>query len=223
MEEEDIIEPHHGPAPWVSNLVLAPKDNGSIRVTVDMRACNKAIKKTNLPIPRPQEIRLAGYKCYSKMDMRSAFHQLEIEEESRQLTVFHAGHRLMRYKRLTMGTTPASGELNKALRPLFQDEKDVHIIQADIIVAGKTQQEHDETLEKVCRIMQDAGMTFNADKCIISKKEIPWWGLIVSDKGISPDPEKVESLNRLTPPKTKDEARSFLCMISSNKEFIPEL
>ena len=225
MEDNDIIEPHHGPAPWVSNLVLAPKDNGSIRITVDMRACNKAIRKTHIPIPRPEEIssRMAGYQVFSKMDMRSAFHQLEIEEESRILTVFHAGDRLMRYKRLTMGCSPSSGELNKALRPLFQDLENVHVIQDDIIVAGRDQQEHDQALRRVCQTMMEAGMTFNPDKCIISQSKIPWWGVMISSRGLSPDPEKVKSLRQMSPPKSKDEARSFLCMINSNKDFITNL
>ena len=66
MEQEDIIEKHHGPAPWVSNLVLSPKEDGGIRVTVDMRQANKAIQQTHIPIPGAEEIKsqLAGYKVF---------------------------------------------------------------------------------------------------------------------------------------------------------------
>jgi hypothetical protein len=66
-------------------------------------------------------------------------------------------------------------------------------------------------------------MTLNLDKCIIGKKEIPWWGMIITDKGIKPDPEKVEALRHATPPRNRDEVLSFLCMIQSNKEFLPNL
>ena len=124
MEEVGIIEEHEGPAPWISNTVSAPKDDGGLRITLDCRNLNKAIKSTNLPIPRPEDIRakLAGCKFFSKLDFKTAFHQLEIVPESRHLTVFHDGKgRLMRYTRLTMGTSPASGELNKTLIPLFRD------------------------------------------------------------------------------------------------------
>ena len=73
MEEDDVIEPHSGPAPWVSNTVLSPKDDGGVRLTVDMRCANKAILKTNLPIPRLEEIgsQLAGYTVFTKLDFRS--------------------------------------------------------------------------------------------------------------------------------------------------------
>ena len=105
MEEQGIIEEHHGPAPWVSNPVLTPKDDGGMRVTIDMRNANKAIKQTNIPITKVEDIkaRLAGSKVFSKIDFKSAFRRLQLEEESKYITVFHAGERLMRSGRLTMG------------------------------------------------------------------------------------------------------------------------
>lgn len=225
MEDDDVIEQHHGPAPWVSNVVLSPKDDGALRITIDMRQANKAIKKTNLPIPRPEEIssQLSGYKVFSKLDFRSAFHQLEIDENSRLLTVFHANGKLMRYKRLTMGTTPASGELNKALRPIFHDIQDAHVIQDDLIIGGETQEQHDKTLESVCQRIQESGMTLNPDKCLISTDQIPWWGMMISKEGISPDPTKVDAVKHMTPPRSKDEVKSLFCMLQSNKNFIPLL
>ena len=90
MEGEGIIEDHEGPAPWISHLVLAPKDDGGLRVTVDMRESKRAIQDTGLPIPRAEDIRkeFAGCKYFTKLDLRSAFYQLELEEQSRYLTVF---------------------------------------------------------------------------------------------------------------------------------------
>ena len=225
MEEQNIIEEHTGPAPWISNPVLAPKEDGGVRVTVDMRCANKAIKPTNIPIPRAEEIRaqLSGFTKFSKLDFKSAFHQLELDESSRQLTVFHAGDKLMRYKRLTMGSTPASGELALALRPIFQGCKGVFVIHDDLIVAGKNRQEHDATLQEVCEKIEASGMTLNPDKCIIAADSIPWWGMIISGEGIKPDPSKVEALRHAAPPENKDELCSFLCMIKSNSEFIPDI
>ena len=225
MEKDDVIEPHEGPAPWVSNVVLTPMDDGGTRMTIDMRCANKAIKKTNLPIPRPEEIssQLSGYTRFSKLDFASAFHQLEIDEESRVLTVFHANGRLMRYKRLTMGTAPASGELNKALRPIFHDIEHAHVIQDDLIIGGDSQESHDETLDTVCQRIEEINMTLNPEKCIISSDSIPWWGMKISKEGISPDKKKVEALKLMSPPKSREEVKSLYCMLQSNKDFIPFL
>ena len=225
MEENDIIEEHTGPVTWLSNLVLAPKDDGGVRVTVDLRNANRAIKPSHIPIPRPEEVRanLAGYKVYSKIDLKSAFHQLELGEESREMTTFYANKRLMRYKRLTMGSTPASGELTKALNPILGDLPGVSVIHDDIIVGADDIESHDETLHEVCRRISEAGMTLNQNKCIIAKESIPWWGMIISKDGISPDPSKVKDIKNLTAPTTKDEVKSFMCFIQSNKDFIPSI
>ena len=99
MEAADIIEPHEGRAPWVSNVVLATEDNGGIRITVDMRESNKAIQATHVPI-RPDDVKakLTGCQHFSKLDFKSAFHLLEIAPSSRNITVFHADDRLLRYR-----------------------------------------------------------------------------------------------------------------------------
>ena len=95
-----------------------------------MRRVRKAIKKPNLPIPRVEDIRaqLSGNKVFAKLDRKSAFHQLTLEEESFFATVCHANGRLMRYKKLTMGNLIASGELSKALQPHFTNIKHAHLI-----------------------------------------------------------------------------------------------
>ena len=73
MEADDLIEEHHGPVPWISNNVLAPKNDGGTRVTTDMRNVNKAIRPTNIPIPRVEEIKseLAGSKVFSKLNFQA--------------------------------------------------------------------------------------------------------------------------------------------------------
>ena len=225
MEEAGIIEEHTGPSPWVSNVVLSPKDDGDIRITVDLREPNKAMMPNRSPIIRPEEIKaqLSSYKFFSKIDFKSAYWQLNLDEESRKLTVFHAGERLMRYKRLPMGACPATGELAEALRPIFADLKDVHPIHDDVIIGGRTQEEHDANLYAACKKIQESGMTLNIKKCIIGKSEIPWWGLIITDKGVRPDPKKVEALQHAARPRNKDEVKSFLCMVQSNKDFIPNI
>ena len=225
MVDEGICSEHHGPAERVSNPVLQPKADGGMRVTVDMKNVNKAIKQTNIPIPRVEDIkaRLANCKVFSKLDFKSAFFQLELDEESKRLTVFHAGNRLMRLNRLVQGCSPSSGELSKALAPLFMSLPQVHMIHDDLVVATATQQEHEVVLNKVLQIIEDSGMTLNLSKCLFFKDEIPFWGLIVSKDGLKPDPKKVESLRQASPPTSKAELSSFLCMIQSNKDFIPNL
>ena len=225
MEKAGVVEDHHGPAPWISNLVLAPKPDGGLRVTVDMREPNKAIMDTGIPIPRAEDMRkeFAGCKVFTKLDFKTAFHQLELDEESRILTVFPHKGKLKRHTRLTMGAKPASGELNKALRPLFSALPAVHIIHDDLVIATSTEEEHEDATIKVLQIIEEANLTLNCDKCIFHKEEIPFWGMLVSGDGVKPDPKKVEALHNATRPESKSELMSFLCMLQANAEFIPQL
>ena len=104
METDDIIEPHHGPVTWLSNPVLIPKADGSMRVTVDQRNLKKKLQDIHQPISRVNDIMpmFTGKSTFSKLDLKTAFHQLELSEDFQILNVFHTRDCLMRYKRLTM-------------------------------------------------------------------------------------------------------------------------
>ena len=168
MINQDVIEEHpiNQPAPWVSNAVIAPKIDDSIGMTLD--ACNviKAIIPTNRPIPRHEDIKakLTGFK--------STFWQIELYESSRYLTVFHTNDKLYCYKRITMGSKPAQGELNVALKPLFMPIENAHLTHDDLIPATTTVYEHIQTIRRVMEVVSEAGLTLNPEKCNFTNKEI---------------------------------------------------
>ena len=226
MLKNDVIEEHptNQPAPWVSRAVIVPKSEGGLRITLDARNINKAIQSSNLPIPRQEDIKakLSGAKIFSKLDFRSAFWQLELAPESRYLTVFNLNGKLYRYKRLTMGVKPAQGELNTALKPLFEHIPGAHLIHDDLILAASNMEEHNQILDAVMKSISNHGLTLQSIKCEFGKKEIKFWGMIINEHGVSPDPEKVSALKYLEPPKNKAELISFLCMMQSNSDFIPQ-
>ena len=110
-------------APWISNMVIVPKPgtDGDIRITLDAKNVNKALLASHLPIPQLDDIKVksSGAVLFSTLDLKSAFWQLELAPESRSLTTFYHNSRLVRYKRLSMGLTPAQGELNAAMIPML--------------------------------------------------------------------------------------------------------
>ena len=174
---DDVIEAHHGLVTWLSNQVLVPKADGSMRVTVDLRNLNKSLQDNHLPIPRVDDIMpmFTGKSIFSKLDLKTAFHQLEQSEDSRILTVFRAGDRLMRYKRFTIGILPASGELNSRLRPIIAYFLNAAVIQDDIVVATADKETHYQTLEAVITALEKEGLTVSPSKCIRGQPEIPFW------------------------------------------------
>ena len=223
MVDQDVIEEHQNePAPWISCAAIAPKPDGNIRMTLDARNVNKAIQSTNLPIPRQEDIKaqLAGNKVFSKMDFKSAFWQLELHPESRYLTVFHANNKLYHHKRLTMGLKPVQGELNVTVQSIFAHIPEAHLIHDDLIVAAENHQKHDQAIRLVMEAIDHSGLTLNPQKCQFGKPEIKFWGMVINAEGVQPDPEKVEALKYLKPPSNEDLV-SFLCMMQSNSDFIP--
>ena len=181
MKDDGVIEQHSGPVTWLANPVLVPKPDGNIRITVDLRGLNQVLQNPHLPIPRVEDVlpMCNGKSVFSKLDLKTAFHQLELDSESRPLTVFRAGDRLMRYKRLTMGTLPASDELNQRLRPILANIKDAMVIQDDIVIAATDLPSHNTSLDHVLAALQSAGLTVSPTKCVLASSEIPFWGFKV--------------------------------------------
>ena len=111
LEDLDIIEKVDGPTPWVSPIVVAPKPKSpdEIRLCVDMRIPNQAIKRTRHIMPTIDDIlmQLNNATVFSKLDLNAGYHQLELDEESRNITTFTTHVGLRRYKRLNFGVTSA--------------------------------------------------------------------------------------------------------------------
>ena len=199
MINQDIIGEHpiDPPAPWVSNIVIKPKSDRSLRMTLDARNVNKAIIPTNQPIPRYEDIKskLAGCTLFSKMEFKPAFWQIELEDSSRYVTVFHANDKLYRYKRLTMDIKPAQGELNVALKPIFMYIENINLIHDDLIIATGTVSEHIAAIREVKEAISNAELTLNSEKCKFGCKEIKFCGMTFSADGMRPDLDKIDALN----------------------------
>ena len=107
LVNQDVIEQVQGPTPWVSPVVVVPKPTGDIRLCVDMRKANRAIVRERHPIPTVDDVlyQLNGSTIFSKLDLKRGFHQIELEEQSRNITTFVIHKGLYRYKRLMFGKT----------------------------------------------------------------------------------------------------------------------
>ena len=145
LQRLDIIEPVTGPTPWVSPLVVVPKPNGEVRICVDMRWVNTAVIRERYPIPTVEEIlqHLTGACVFSKLDLRWGYHQIELDEQSRHYTTFATHTGLYRYKRLMFGVSAAPEIYQHVIQQSLQGCPGMPNISDDIIVFGKTQQEHD--------------------------------------------------------------------------------
>ena len=223
--EDDIIEPVQGPTPWVSPIVVAPKPNGDIRLCIDTRRVNDAVVHGRFPFPTVDETlhKINGSSVFTKLDLRAGFHQIELDEESRQYTVFATADGLFQYKRLMFGLSSAPELYQRIIQQVLSGCKGCENIADDLVVHGRTLQEHDGNLRKVMRRLAERGLTVNGGKCSFRKPSITFFGLQLSSSGVSPTPEKVKALREAPAPTYASETRSFLGTVGFSGRFIPDL
>ena len=220
----DIIEPAPGPSSWISPLVAIPKANGDIRVCVDMRQANIAIQRTRYPIPTIEDSlqQLNGAVLFSKLDLKWGYHQIELTPDSRDITTFQTPDGLYRYKRLMFGVNSASEEYQHSISTALNGCENTQNISDDIIIFGRTPEEHNRCLCNTLRRLQEKGLTVNPDKCEFGVSELNFFGFKISAAGFSPEVSKVEAIKSFQAPTNPSEVRSFLGLANYVSRFIPQ-
>ena len=225
LEQTDIIEKVDTPSRWVSPAVIVPKGEDDIRLCIDMRQANTAVRRVHHTIPTIEDVlqEMNGSKIFSKLDIKNAYHQIELDEKSREITTFvtHTGQ--FRYKRLMFGVSCASELYQKVLQQILQNCPNAQNIMDDIIVHGVTQEQHDECLKNVLNVLREKGLTLNREKCEFNMSEIVFMGNVVSEHGVGPTESKVQDVLDARTPQNASEVRSFLGLVNFNARYIPDL
>ncbi|KAI5743540.1 hypothetical protein M8J77_019372 [Diaphorina citri] len=222
MEELGIIEKVNAPTDWVNSLVITKKKNGKLRTCLDPRHLNKFIVKPHFTIPTVEDIfsRLHGAKHFSVLDCSSSFWMVPIDEESSNLCVFATPFGRYRYLRLPFGLNVSSEVFQNTISSIFENEDGVEPYIDDIIIFGKTKEEHDGKLEKVLEIARVNNIRFNPEKCIFNVSKVKFLGHVIDENGIHIDDEKVKAIMNLPAPTNRKELERFLGSMNYLAKFI---
>ncbi|KAJ0176070.1 hypothetical protein K1T71_008244 [Dendrolimus kikuchii] len=221
----DIIEEVHGPSRWVSPMVPIMKENGDLRLCVDMRRANAAIMRENHPLPCMDKLlpEIGKAKYFSKLDIKDAFHHLELHPDCRHITTFITSKGLYRYKRLMFGISCAPEIFQKVLeRLLIKCDGVINFID-DILIFGNSEEQHDIRLEKVLKVLKENNVQLNKQKCIFKVKKVNFLGHELSSDGIKPLPKYIESIANFRVPATIEELQSFLGLVNYVNKWLPNL
>ena len=223
LEELNIIEKVTTSSSWISPVVIVPKKNGDVRLCIDMRQANTAVKRIKHPIPTIDEVLqdLNNSTMFSKLDIKWAYHQMELDQESRDITTFVMHKGLYRYTRLLFGVSCAPEMYQTVMQNVLQECEGVHNIMDDIIVHGSSAEEHNERLSKVVKILAEKGL--NREKCQLNKPKIEFMGHVLSSRGVGPADVKVKAVVEAREPQTATEVRSFLGLVNYSARYIPDL
>ncbi|KAG6461364.1 hypothetical protein O3G_MSEX012576 [Manduca sexta] len=166
--KKDIIEEVHGPSSWVSPIFPILKEDGSLRLCVDMRRANAAIKRENHPLPTMDQLlpKIRNAKLFSKLDIKDAFHHIVLHPDSRFITTFITNKGLFRYKRMMFGITCAPEIFQKTLERILLGCEGVINFIDDILIYGKDLKEHDNRLNKVLQVLEQYNVVLRPEKCV---------------------------------------------------------
>nr|CAH7725339.1 unnamed protein product [Callosobruchus chinensis] len=221
----DIIEEVKGPSKWVSPMVPVLKENGDIRICIDMRRANAAILREKYPLPT-MDLLLPHFckaRYFSRLDIKNAFHQIEISERSRYITTFISSRGLYRYKRLLFGINAAPEIFQKIMeKMLLPCDGTVNFID-DILIYGKNEEEHDHRVKFTMKLLKDNNVLLNMDKCIFKISQIKFLGHMLSSNGIRPLESYVDVVKTFRRPTTIEEVHSFLGLVNFIGKWLPNL
>lgn len=221
----DIIEPVKEFSQWISPLVTIVKDTGDLRLCVDMRRANLAIKREAHLMPTFEDFlpRLRNARVFSRLDIKDAFHQVELHESSRHITTFITHKGVFRYKRLMFGISCAPEMFQKVLEQILSNCENVVSYIDDVLIFGDTVEEHDRALRKVLDTLKEMNILLNHAKCVFRVTELEFLGHHLSAEGVRPSEDKLTALKSFRAPQSPEELRSFLGLVTYVGRFLPNL
>ena len=225
MEKMGVISRIESPTDWCAGMVVVPKPNKRVRICVDLTKLNENVRRERHPLPAVEQAlaQIAGAKVFSKLDANSGFWQIPLSPESSPLTTFITPFGRYCFHRLPFGITSAPEHFQRRMADILQGLDGVVCLMDDVLVHGRTQQEHNERLHAVLEKLQASGVTLNREKCSFSQSQVRFLGQVLSQSGISSDPDKVSAILEMREPASVPEIRRFLGMANQLSKFTPNL
>ncbi|XP_048257542.1 uncharacterized protein K02A2.6-like [Haliotis rufescens] len=208
LEKRGVITPVDTPTDWVSSLLIVKKPSGRLRLCIDPKPLNKALKRCHYPLPVMEDILpdIAEAKVFSKCDLKDGFWHIVLDEDSSYLTTFGTPFGRYRWLRLPFGVSPAPEIFQQRIDQLLQDLPGVFRIADDILIIGEgsTKEEgianHDKRFVQFMIRCREKGIRLNSDKLDLKRSEVSYIGHLLTDHGLKPDPRKVKAILQMPTP-----------------------
>ena len=219
MEALGVISKIEEPTEWCSPIVV-PKPK--VQICVDLTKLNTSVCRERHILPSVEQTlaQVGDAKYFSKLDANSGFWQIELAPESSKLITFITPFGRYAFNHLPFGITSAPEHFQRKMSGILSDLDGVVCLIDDVLVYGKTEQEHDQRLKATLRRISEAGLTLSKEKCIIGATSISFLGQTVNSEGIQPDQNKIRAICDMKPPSNLIELRRFLGMLNQLANFL---
>lgn len=219
----------HSNSPWNSPLLVVPKKpdkdgNKKWRVVIDYRKLNNITINDAFPLPNITEVleQTSHSKYFSTIDLASGFHQIKMESKDSEKTAFSTPTGHYEFKRMPFGLKGAPATFQRAMNKVLTGLQGIKclVYLDDIIVFGRNLQDHNEKLKSVFDCLRKYNLKIQPEKCKFLYREIMFLGHIISEHGIQPDKEKINSVLSYPPPTNVKEIQTFLGLANYYRKFI---
>ncbi|KAL5578375.1 hypothetical protein UlMin_020074 [Ulmus minor] len=220
--DKRFIRPSH--SPWGAPMLFVKKKDGTLRMCIDYRELNKVTIKNRYPLPRIDDLfdQLKGATIFSKIDLRSGYHQLKIKEEDVPKSAFRTRYGHYEFLVMPFGLTNAPAAFMDLMNRVFKEflDKFVIVFIDDILIYSKTKEEHEEHLRITLRTLEEHKLYAKFSKCEFWLDKVHFLGHVVSKDGVSVDPAKIEAVSKWPAPTNVTEIRSFLGLAGYYRRFV---
>ena len=211
---------------WATPIVAIPKKDSSVRICGDFKVTlNPALQVDQYPLPKIEDIfaNLAGGEKFTKLDLRQAYLQLHLSEDSKPLLTINTHKGLYRYHRMTYGISPAPSIWQRTIDTILQSLPGVQCILDDMIITGKNDAEHLANLDRVLQRLEQYGSRVNKDKCFFMQERVTYCGHEIYKSGLWKTKDKVDAVLNAPVPQNVAQLRSFLGLINYYNRYLPNL
>ena len=211
-------------SPYSAPVIFVRKKEGTLRMCIDYRALNKLTVKDRYPMPRIEELldQLLGAQVFTKLDLRSGYHQVRVAQPDIEKTAFRTrdGHYEFTVMPFGLTNAPATFQrlMNDILRPFI--DRFVVVYMDDILIYSSTPEQHEDHIKQVLQKLREEQLYCNKKKCTFGLREVEYLGHSVGPDGVRMDDRKVEAITKWPTPTGRKDLRSFLGLAGYYRRFI---
>lgn len=230
LVQRNVITPVTEPTEWVSSMLAVIKPN-KLRICLDPRDLNEAIKREHYQMPTIEEVatRLDKAKLFTVVDAKDGFWQKKLDRESSYKTTFNTPFGRYRWLRMPFGISSAPEVWQRTMHEFVEGLQGVEVIADDFVIAGfgDTTEEAHKSLEQNERSFftrcREWNLKLNKQKVSRAQTDVPFMGHLLTPEGLKPDPRKIEAIVAMPEPEDATALKRFLGMVNYLSKFMPHL
>jgi len=227
MLDDGIIQP--SVSQWNAPLLTVPKKvdasgEHKLRIVIDFRKLNELMIGDSFPLPNITDIldQLGNAKYFSTLDLASGYHQIPMATNDKQKTAFSTPYGHYEFNRMSFGLKNAPATFQRLMNSVLTGLQGLKcfVYLDDIVIYVASLEDHNKRLKEVLKRLQNYNLKLQPNKCEFLRKEVMYLGHVISEKGISPDPSKLEAIQNFPIPKRVKDVQSFIGLAGYYRRFI---